>query len=465
MEQEDEELSGVSGDETKKLPKPKQNDWDSDSDGDSTDELPYVINEIIAKHGLPFVKTSVVSDVCRFIESKIDTDKLEEAFYVIDLRPVFRRWLTWMQLMPRVKPHYAVKCNPNPAILGLLAALGAGFDCASAKELDIVSSLGVDVSKRVIFANPCKLPGHIRHAFSVGCYLTTFDTESELWKIKQLYPTMELVLRIRADDPNARCQLGNKFGTEMADVPGLLNKAHEMGLKVVGISFHVGSGATDPAAFTAAIRSARIAWDTAAALGFPLRVLDIGGGFCGEHDVDGRALAPVAEAVNAALAEHFPTSMEIQVIAEPGRYFAEACATLATNVYGHRRRVVADGDSGETKVAMDYWISDGLYGSMNCLVYDHATLAPKTLHITSKPNNCMYPSTLFGPTCDGLDVVARDIPMPLLETGDWVVFPCMGAYTMAAGSDFNGFNITQMKRYYVWSLDGVVDVDVGPPGP
>lgn len=370
-----------------------------------------------------------------------------------------------MRLMPRVKPHYAVKCNPNPAILGLLAALGTGFDCASSKEIDMVAALGVDVSKRVIFANPCKMPGHIRHARRLGCKLTTFDTESELHKILQMYPDMDLVLRIRADDPNARCQLGNKFGAELEDVPALLRKAKELQLNVVGISFHVGSGATDPLAFKEAIKSARTAWNEGTDLGFQFYLLDVGGGFCGEHDMDGLALAPVAEAVNTALDEYFPQTMGVQVIAEPGRYFAEACATLVTNVYGHRVREFVHPEIAEKKVLMDYWISDGLYGSMNCLVYDHAILSPKPLYITSAPSaqgGPTYLSTLFGPTCDGLDVVVRDVPLPRMQNGDWVLFPCMGAYTMAAGSDFNGFNITEMKRYYVWSLDSGVDVDLGP---
>lgn len=438
--------------------------YDSDSNSETGSDLglPFVINELIKQYSGSYVKNSLISEVSEFARSRILNDQLEEAFYVVDLGPVYRRWGTWMRVMPRVKPFYAVKCNPNPVILALLAALGTGFDCASAKEIDLVAALGVDVSTRVIYANPCKMPAHLRHAKRLGCNLTTFDTKSELHKIKSLHPDMDIVLRIRADDPNARCQLGNKFGAELEDIMGLLETAKELCLNVVGISFHVGSGATNPDAFKEAIASAKFAWDAAVQLGFSLRLLDLGGGFCGEHDMDGLALAPVAEAVNAALDEHFPPAMDVQIIAEPGRYFAEACATLVTNVYGNRQRDVVE--SGKTKVCRDYWISDGLYGSMNCLVYDHAVLSPKPLYITSQEEDKseLYPSTLFGPTCDGLDTVVRDIDMPLMENGDWVLFPCMGAYTMAAGSDFNGFNITEMKRYYVWSMDSGVDVDLGP---
>ena len=180
----DEELSCISGDEFKynimNQAKSKcessceseaygrDSDTSSDSGSVEVEELPFVINEIITKYGLEYVKNSLLSEISDYVKAKITTEHLEEAFYVVDLGPVFRRWGTWMRLMPRVKPHYAVKCNPSPVILALLAALGTGFDCASSRELDLVASLGVDVSKRVIFANPCKLPGHIRYARQLG---------------------------------------------------------------------------------------------------------------------------------------------------------------------------------------------------------------------------------------------------------------------------------------------------------
>ena len=127
------------------------------------------------------IKNNLVSEIGEFARGKILADELEEAFYVVDLGPVYRRWGTWMRMMPRFKPHYAVKCNPNPVILALLASLDTGFDCASAKEIDLVAALGVDVSSWVIFANPCKMPAHIRHAKFVGCNLTPLDRDSEYY--------------------------------------------------------------------------------------------------------------------------------------------------------------------------------------------------------------------------------------------------------------------------------------------
>ena len=533
--------------------------------------------------------------------------------------------------MPRVEPFYAVQCNPDPAIVATLAALGAGFDCASAAEVELVLSLGVR-PHRVVFANACKRPADVRAAAASGVDLTTFDTPGELRKLAALHPTTRALLRLRADDPAARCQLGNKYGCEPGEAASaLLVEARRLGVRVVGVSFHVGSGASDPAAFAAAIGLAREAFDDGLALGFEMDLLDIGGGFAaptaivgGEEEVEeveeqgavsssdddgdgdggnsnrqrrqrrlpnhhhhhhhltataiasttaaasdsappslleasldpatghtlvralGLDLGPAPAAVNAALERHFPAGCGVRVIAEPGRYYAEGAATLACAVYGSRdgRSPPCECGCGVQRETRDYWITDGLYGSMNCVLYDHASLACKRLEFGSigsnsstgkvlgaagrppafdgdssdddddeeevgaesiagssddggdnsgsggastPPSSSSAPvppstppppsssssssssvcrlakslpegwllSTVFGPTCDGLDTVLRDEPLPRLRAGrDWLAFSRMGAYTLAGASAFNGFDATAPAVVYVWSERG-----------
>ena len=131
------------------------------------------------------------------------------------------------------------------------------------------------------------------------------------------------------------------------------------------------------------------------------------------------------------------------------RYFAEEAATLACMVMGARENSVAG--KLETR---DYWIPDGLYGSMNSLLYDHAVLSAHMLGNGSKPAKDMpvLPSTVFGPSCDGLDVVLKDYPLPEMDFGDWLVFPRMGAYTLAGACDFNGMGVNSANVTYVYSL-------------
>jgi ornithine decarboxylase len=153
----------------------------------------------------------------------------------------------------------------------------------------------------------------------------------------------------------------------------------------------------------------------------------------------------------AALTPSPASTGKLRIIAEPGRYFAEAFATYACFINGWRART-AD-DSGEQ--LFDYYLTDGLYGSMNCLVYDHAELAPVGLRSPLLPpvgpeDGALFKTTLFGPTCDGLDTVARDVPLPRLRNGDWVLFPRFGAYTIAGAVNFNGFDVCGAKVHYVY---------------
>ena len=146
-------------------------------------------------------------------------------------------------------------------------ALGASFDCASPTEVDKVMSLGVSPD-RVIYAKTCKLPRHLAAVSASGVGMTTFDSAGELAKIAALAPNMRVLLRLRADDPDARCVLGGKYGAEPAGEP-LLLAAKALGVKVAGCAFHVGSGATNPLAFREALEFARLAFDTAARTGSP----------------------------------------------------------------------------------------------------------------------------------------------------------------------------------------------------
>jgi ornithine decarboxylase len=163
--------------------------------------------------------------------------------------------------------------------------------------------------------------------------LTTFDSKDEVEKIRKWHPKCDLLIRIKApDDGGARCPLGPKYGALPEEVTPLLQAAQSAGLAVVGVSFHIGSGATNSRAYQRAIAAAKTAFDTATRLGMPrMRVLNIGGGFTANPQFD-----EAASAVKAALKSYFGNESGLTVMAEPGRFFAESCFTLATNIIGKR---------------------------------------------------------------------------------------------------------------------------------
>lgn len=442
------ELAGLAG-RPSMLAAPGE--WAAAYKGDITAKYGTTVTRAMDKFA-PHLIGGDAGGVDIFMRGVVEATDPEAAFYVMDLGAVLNLWSTWTKAMPRVVPFYAVKCNPDRALLALLEALGSGFDVASKAEIALCQDVGVAAS-RMIFANPCKLPSHIVYAADAGLMRTTFDSESELRKLKRHHPTAHAVLRLRCDDRGARCPLGVKYGAEFEDCRALLEAAHALGVHVAGVAFHVGSGAVDPASYTDGIAMARELFDIAAELGMPsMTFLDVGGGFTSEGG-GGVSFARAAAAINEALEHHFPPGCGVDIIGEPGRFFAEAPVTLATHVFGTRFR-----GSGPGRAA-DYWINDGIYGSMNCLLFDHAELTAHPLATATRDRVAaadggqkLMRSTVFGPTCDGLDVVLRDVWLPQLDNGDWLIFPRMGAYTAAAGTSFNGFATSDIETHYVYLL-------------
>lgn len=370
------------------------------------------------------------------IREIVDSGAQEDPFYVMDLGEVVARYHQWKELMPRVDPFYAVKCNNDKLLVTTLAALGAGFDCASKAEIELVSSIGVP-PERIIFANPAKMASHIRYASAVGVDLMTFDSETELLKIKHCMPHAQLVIRIRCDAAAAQCPLGIKFGCDAeTEAPRLLKLAAVLGLDVVGVSFHVGSGAGEVAAWARGIALGAALFRAGAAAGHRrMTLLDIGGGFDGRS---GRTLHQVAQVVNTALDVHFP-DRNVRVIAEPGRYFAAAAYTLAAMVHAKREIASPDGDD-ETHTM--YFINDGVYGSFNCVLYDHQNVEPEPLVPRAEVATAC---SVWGPSCDGLDCVVAAARLPPLAVGEWLVFRDMGAYTLPIASPFNGFPVAGVR--------------------
>ncbi|XP_017882671.1 ornithine decarboxylase-like [Ceratina calcarata] len=265
----------------------------------------------------------------------------------------------------------------------------------------------------------------------------TVDNESELHKIKKLHPDAKVVIRIRCDAEVAQCQLGMKFGCDpIYEAPNLLRLARVLGLDVIGISFHVGSGCQDPPVFHRAIRHARSLFDLATDIGFKPHLLDIGGGYPGNK---GTSIDKIADVVNKALDEYFNTDA-VHVIAEPGRFYVASAFTLATSI--HSKRSVRSNEASPNVITHNmYYINDGVYGSFNCLLYDHQHVTPIPL---KKGCGKMIPSSIWGPTCDGLDQVVENVLLHDMDLGDWIIFENMGAYTLPVASPFNGFPVPKV---------------------
>ncbi|KAF0365640.1 ornithine decarboxylase [Gigaspora margarita] len=409
---------------------------------------------------LPTISMISVKDALKNQILSLDIDMCEpdaeNAFFVANLDEVYNQHFRWKSLLPRIEPFYAVKCNPDPLLLRLLASLGTGFDCASKVEIQTILDIGVDPSK-IIYANPCKQASFVRYAAEHNVKMMTFDNSDELYKIKRYFPDAQLVLRILTDDTMSLCKLGLKFGASLDSTEALLQTARKLDLNVIGVSFHVGSGCYDENAFIDAVHRARFVFDQASELGFNLHLLDVGGGFSHSRNCDGITFEKIAAILGPEIDSLFPPN--VRVIAEPGRYYAAPAFTIATHIIA-RRTVLSNGDvqtldmdtvlNDETQTRDDhsgymYYINDGVYGAFNCILFDHQVVHPKVLfkkgiftfdEILDEP---VYNCSIWGPTCDSIDCISTVSSLPVLLPGDWLYFEEMGAYTICAASQFNGF--------------------------
>lgn len=173
-----------------------------------------------------------------------------------------------------------------------------------------------------------------------------------------------------------------------------------------------------------------------------MHILDVGGGFTKDTFKDAACV------ISKSLSTHFHANANnnnIKIIAEPGRYFAEETFTFFTPVIGQK----------EKNGCMEYWMSDGLYGSFNCILYDQQIPNYKVLRnplLGPLDNNDQptFPSILWGASCDTYDKITNtSIDLPLLRNGDFIQLDNFGAYTISAAKDFNGIKMTKIPTFYI----------------
>jgi len=448
---------------------------DCDSWGPATFEESGALNELLAEAGVR--KLPAHYDMEELVRELAASTSTENAFYVVDLSVVMNKLNVWKKELPRIKPLYAMKCNGDEKICHMLAKAGVGFDCASKAEIEHALRLGTHPDN-IIYANPCKQANMLHFSRQVGVRKMTADNIEELHKIHDIFPEARVVLRIAVDDSKSVCRFNSKFGSPPKEWDAMLSTAKELGLDLHGVSFHVGSGCGDLKPFADAVSAAREAFDLAKSYGFNPTLLDVGGGWPGSDDGH-FTFKDVATVVAEAVEHYFPASSGVEIIAEPGRYFASASHTYAVTVIAKRQlsqaqladtaeiesfgarptkdteeTISSQADDGfkkaetsENQPEVALYINDGVYGSFNCVVFDHAHVHPIML---SPHNGARTVATkLFGPTCDSIDVVMPCTRLPEMRVGEWLWFRGMGAYTRCAASRFNGQG--EHDIHYVWA--------------
>jgi len=387
------------------------------------------LSNIIKDNNIKIYKKD--DDIYDIINSILENNFSEESFFIVDIGKIIRQYLRWKEYLPDVELFYAMKCNPNPLIIEILSGLGCSFDTASKGEIKTVLSM-IDDPTRIIFANPCKMSNQIRYARAVDVDLTTFDSDHELYKIKLYHPNCDLVLRIKVNDAKSICKFSCKFGASIPEAEKLLEIANTLNLKVVGVSFHIGSGCLDPTQFDEAIKDSRKVFNIAKEkFDIDMNILDIGGGFMDE------TFENTAQVINNSLKENFGDLDYVRFLGEPGRFIVSNSHTLVVNIIGKKETRTVDDEKHFT-----YTINNSIYSAFNCIMFDYAK--PVILPFNERTEEKKYESIIFGFSCDGLDVISKSIMLPEMTIGEYLYIENIGAYTVAASSEFNGFSKAQL---------------------
>ena len=349
---------------------------------------------------------------------------------VVDHDVLRQNYADFRRHLPKVQAYYAVKANPDPAIVRTFYQAGASFDVASVAEFMLVNDLIKDLSAReqqdfiwdkIIYANPTK-PKETLQALDQYKPLVTYDNLGEITKIKRFAPQAGVVLRLRVANTGSQCELSSKFGCDPGEAVELILAAFRLGLVVEGISFHVGSQCTNFENYVQALNIAAAVMKESRERGHAIKILDIGGGFPAPYNRHVRPFRELARKLNSEIDRLFPR--DIQILAEPGRFLVATAATSIARIIG---KAVRDGKTC-------YYIDDSVYHTFSGIIFDHCQYPLKSLK-RGKTEIC----SVFGQTCDGLDTISQSAELPNLEVDDLVYAENIGAYSNASATWFNGF--------------------------
>ncbi|MFM2130557.1 MAG: hypothetical protein RL477_2103 [Pseudomonadota bacterium] len=353
---------------------------------------------------------------------------------VVDLDVVRQNYEAFRRTLPETSIYYAVKANPAPEILSLLAELGSSFDTASVAEIEMALAAGASPD-RISYGNTIKKERDIARAFELGVRLFAVDSVEEAEKVSRAAPGAKVFCRVLTDGSGAEWPLSRKFGCRRDMAVSVMERAKAMGLVPYGLSFHVGSQQPDVDAWDRALADASWTFKQLRRKRIRLSMVNLGGGFPTRYLKDVPSVDDYGQAIFGALRRHFGNRIP-ETIIEPGRGMVGDAGVIKTEVVLISRK----SDDDPTRwVYLDIGKFGGLAETM-----DEAIRYPIR---TPRDGDAVEPCVIAGPTCDSMDVLYEKTLYPLpvsLTIGDELLIEATGAYTTTYASvAFNGFRPLQ----------------------
>ncbi len=359
----------------------------------------------------------------------LDAHAVDRPTLVVDLDRVEQSYAALAAGLRGARIHYAVKANPEPAVIRRLVACGSRFDAASGAEIELCLAAGAAPAD-ISFGNTIKRPADIAMAHAAGIDLFAADAGEELEKVAAHAPGARVFIRLLVEHTEADWPLTRKFGCPAEAAIPLMRHALRIGLRPAGISFHVGSQTRQAAMWRPQLEQAAEVWHAARTAGIDLQVLNLGGGFPAFYGDPVQEAGAYGAEVMAMVHELF--GEPACVMAEPGRGLVAEAGVIAAEVLLVARKRPTD---IARWVYLDIGKFSGLAETMDeAIRYQFETTAD------GGPTG---PCILAGPSCDSADVLyeKRPVQLPLaLKAGDRVRIRAAGAYTSSYASvSFNGF--------------------------
>jgi ornithine decarboxylase len=378
-----------------------------------------------------FVGDAAMTDrILEFLRARRREGRDAGPCLVVDLEVVRENYMSFAKALPDTRVFYAVKANPAPEVLALLARLGSCFDTASVVEIEQTLAAGA-TADRISFGNTIKKERDIARAYALGVRLFAVDCEAEVEKIARAAPGSKVFCRILCDGSGAEWPLSRKFGCAPQMASNVLERAHRLGLVAYGVSFHVGSQQRNPRMWDGALKSAADIFRELAERGIQLQMVNLGGGFPTKYLKNVPAVKAYGQAIFRALSKHFGNRIP-ETIIEPGRGMVGNAGVIEAEV------VLVSKKSEDDSVR---WVYLDI-GKFNGLAETTDEMIRYPIR-TEFEDDAVAPCVIAGPSCDSVDVLYEKEPYLLpvsLEIGSKVLIEGTGAYTTTYSSvGFNGF--------------------------
>lgn len=323
---------------------------------------------------------------------------------------------------------FAVKANPNLAILNLFARLGAGFDIVSGGELARVLTAGGD-PKKVVFSGVGKTEAEMQAALNAGIFCFNVESASELKRLNQVALSMGKVAPVSLRvNPNVDAKThpyistglkNNKFGVAYEEALGIYEQAAGMpGIAIHGVDCHIGSQITELSPFLDAFDRVLALVDALAARGIAVQHIDAGGGI----GIAYQGETPPEFSVYAAAMRAKIAGRDIKLVFEPGRALVGNAGVLLTKVEYLKHT------EAKNFAIVDAAMNDLMRPALYDAYHDIQAVSPREGVATNYE--------IVGPVCETGDFLGHDRHLNLQE-GDVLAIMSAGAYGMSMASNYN----------------------------